>query len=119
MSVLYKGIELKNYWLANPYKFDYECIDFENSFIELNGVGNLKIHDLRIVNVAEFEEASLKIEPPERLFFSKVVFKPNLQKRLLLIRGVTGGVGYFVSGSLKDEIKDAGCTGMDFEPVAG
>ncbi|NEU06983.1 hypothetical protein GZH53_01550 [Flavihumibacter sp. R14] len=94
MSVLYKNIELDNYWLANPFKFDYEYVDYEKSHIELAAVGNQKIRDIQVSNSAEFEEINLKIKPPERLYFSKIVFKPSISKRLLLIRGVTGGVGF-------------------------
>jgi hypothetical protein len=28
-----------------------------------------------------------------------------------------GGIGYYISEKLKNEIEEAGCTGIEFEPV--
>ena len=33
------------------------------------------------------------------------------------MRHVKGAIGYYVSSYLKNEIEDAGCTGIEFEPV--
>jgi hypothetical protein len=35
-----------------------------------------------------------------------------------LLEGVNGSFGYYVSESLKNEIENAGCTGIQFEEVS-
>ena len=34
-----------------------------------------------------------------------------------MLKYVNGGIGYYVSEKLKQEIEDAGCTGIEFQPV--
>lgn len=114
MTVIYKQIELKGYWITNPYHFKMEVINFKDSIIEVYGQGNIKIRDVQINDLEDFDMARKKIKLPHGLGIKTLVLKENIPYDFFVLSWVQGGVDYFVSERLKYEIEDAGCTGMVF-----
>ena len=45
------------------------------------------------------------------------MLQKNIEQDLILLIKVYGGISYYVSEKLKAEIEEAGCTGIEFEPV--
>lgn len=117
MSIIYKDTKLDNYWLTNPYEFDMAAIDYSKSLVEIQGLGNQPLREIKIDNLTHFEEVQSTLKLPERVFIKTVALSKNLTKDLIILRWVSGGIGYYVSDSLKQQIEDAGCTGIDFEVV--
>lgn len=113
VSVWYLNVE-HNYWMLNPVTFDTQLIDFQKSEIWLHGSGNTKIKQLIFHNYTEFNEYGQQLALPQRLFIAKVVFVKKTNQDFIQLRQVAGGVGYYVSEKLKNEIQSAGCTGINF-----
>ena len=48
---------------------------------------------------------------------NNIYLNDNINEDFFMLRYVEGGVKYIVSEKLKKEIEDAGCTGIEFQPV--
>lgn len=116
-SIIHKKIEYGNYWLTNIFSFDMSFINYPKSSIQVDSLGNMKVRDIEIESEAMFEKVQSSLVLPERLFISKPCIKATTSQHLILLRHVSGGVGYYVSEKLKKEIEEAGCIGIDFEAV--
>lgn len=117
MTVIYKGTELSNYWLANPYSFDLNLINFEKSVFQLQDFENFKLNEvISIEDYVKFKKVIDTQKWPKALVIPRLVLRKSTQN-LIVLRWVSGGIGYYFSEKLKYEIEEAGCTGIDFEPV--
>ena len=117
MSLIYKNIELKNYWLSNPHHFSQEYIDYGKSDCQFrNSLDSKKNRLIDINTQEEFEIMMKKLVWPEWLSISRLVMCRG-QRDLLVLQRVYGGVGYYVSERLKYEIEEAQCTGIEFEEI--
>jgi hypothetical protein len=116
-SITHKEENFPSYWFTNPFDFNNELINFRNSTIEIEGVGGIKLRDISINNFEEYTSIANSLVMPERLSIKKLVLQNNIQQDLILLIKVYGGIGYYVSEKLKQEIEATGCTGIVFEPV--
>ncbi len=113
-----------SYWILHPYDFYYKQMDFEKSFIgyyqgltpknllkriipknDLEFENEIKAYDKNCAS-ANYDAKNLQIGVLE--------FKESYSVDFFCIRLTLGGVGFFVSEKLKNEIENAGCTGMVF-----
>jgi hypothetical protein len=116
---------IEDYWILNFHEFNYEYIDFPNSKISYTR----KADDYKITyntikeyislkNFEQFEAKRLEaIAKEESLSIEKLnLLNQNIDEDFFMIKYVFGGL-YFVSEKLKKEIEDAGCTGIEFQPI--
>lgn len=114
MSIINKGEEIRDYWLASPFQFDYDCIDTTKSIFTLYDVFDYTFKENLVVSDnKELVKMFAEFKPPKMLIIDKLFMK-DCSKKILLVKGVRGGVGYYVSEKLKQEIEEAGCTGIVF-----
>jgi hypothetical protein len=116
-SIYHDEKEINNYWWSNPFHLDQKSVNFKNSEIYLTGGGGIIIKGVSISNFDEFTTLQQSLVIPNSLKINRLILNKNLTSSLLLIRWVSGGFGYYVSEKLKREIEDAGCTGIEFEPI--
>lgn len=115
------------YWIVNPYKNSIANLDPRNSlFSYLKTIGSNE----RIEPIITFKDsnelteafeknkmnAKLKgIENHTPLVIDKVSLRNDLIVDIFALSPTTnGGIGFFVSEKLKNEIENAGCTGIVF-----
>lgn len=123
--IIKNNVMIEDYWILNFYKFNYEYIDFPNSKISYTR----KADDYKItyntikeyINLKNFEQFEAKrleaITKEESLSIEQVnLLNQNVNEDFFMIKYVFGGL-YFVSKKLKQEIEDAGCTGIEFQPI--
>lgn len=120
ITLMKKSITYNNFWLLNMYEFNQEYIDFKNCEIiqrmKKDGGGTTPVQ-LDIENVIEFENAIEKAkEKLETITIEKISLEKG-EEHFFTLRNVAGGIGYFVSETLKQKIEDAGCTGIEFQPI--
>ncbi len=118
MSVIYKGIELKNYWMANPFAFDNQFINYPKSKTVVVGFGGIFLKEIEIHDFEEYSRLVKSNSGDEAVTIKEVVLNKGISQDLLILYNIPGAVGYYVSEKLKYEIEEAGCTGIEFDPVA-
>ncbi|RNA62124.1 hypothetical protein D1631_09370 [Chryseobacterium nematophagum] len=125
INILKKDEIYNDYWLLNMYEFNQEFVNFNNSRIiyekkdiDFNTTYSTKNIDLKVNDNKEFniyiEKAKEKLEiiTIEKLVLSEDVIIENF----FALKYVTGGVGYYVSEKVKQEIEKERCTGLEFQP---
>lgn len=113
VAVIYNEKKI-SYWILNPISFGFENIDFANTEIWLETYGNTKISQIPINDMEQFDEAKVKYKLPERISIARIELKKEVKNDLFVLRHTVSGSGYFVSEKLKNEIEEAGCTGIRF-----
>lgn len=108
--------EIVDYWLMSVYQYSPENINFQQSEIWLKK-SVTPIKQLFINTVEEFLTLNQEIKYPESLSINKLVFHTEINTHFFALSRVSGGVGFYVSEKLKQEIEMAGCTGLSFEKV--
>ena len=113
-----------NYWILNMYEFNQEFIDFSKCKIihqekavdfEVSYLVNEKV--IFINNQNEFYKFIEKTKINNEVVWIEKLVLNNVNEDFFMLKYVFGGVGYYVSEKLKEEIEDAGCTGIEFQPV--
>jgi hypothetical protein len=123
-SIFKNGIENKDYWLLNMYEFNQEYIDFEKSVIhyekhseDFNVSYKTDKIILNLKNEAEFMDyIKLAQVKAEVISIKNLSLYKNIENDFFALRYVSGGL-FFVSEKLKKEIEEAGCTGIEFQPI--
>lgn len=115
--ITHKNIIYPNYWFTHPLGFQMEVINYKLSEIHEYNVEDYT-HDktLKIKNLEDFIYKRNQYLPPKGLTIKKLVINHNSFDVLILER-VKAGISYYISEKLKKEIEDAGCTGIEFEPI--
>ena len=109
-----------DYWLLNMYEFNHDYIDFANSIVihQLKKAGGgTEAKEIKVKSTEEFNN-HLKIaqEKLEVITIQKVALNEDLiTEDFFMLKHVFGG-NRFVSEKLKQEIEQAGCTGIEFQP---
>ncbi|MDL2143562.1 hypothetical protein QQY79_13610 [Flavobacterium tructae] len=111
---------INDYWILNMYEIDMNFIHLTKSSIVQRirkPEGGTTLIDVEIESLESFmtEITSKKLEG--ELYFKNIIIKDNILEDFFLLRYVEGGAKYVVSEKLKNEIEDAGCTGIEFQPV--
>jgi hypothetical protein len=124
INVLRKNEVFSDYWILNMYEFNQEVIDFSKCKIiyqekpadfEVSYLVNEK--DVTINNEDEFNEFIKKTRRNDEIVWIEKLVINNINEDFFILKYVNGGIGYFVSENLKHEIEDAGCTGVEFQPI--
>ncbi len=122
--IIKEGVEYTDYWIFNGYSFNQEYIDFQNSLIkyekhadDFETTYNTKIIFLSLGSFKEFEDyVNIAQEKAELITIEKLVLKEDKIKEDFFMLNYVFGGKYFISEKLKQEIEDAGCTGIEFQP---
>ena len=116
-SVIWRGNEIDDYWLTNPFRFDFDEVDFRQSVVEVRRPGKFEGERITTESKSGFLEL-LEMSEKNQTFplISSTRFKETV-KHFIVLRHVIGGVGYYVSQNLKDRIEHAGCSGIRFVPA--
>ena len=94
-----------------------ENIHFKLSEIWKEGMGNKKINTIIVASYEEFKIIKDKTVLPERISTEKPVLLENTSQDLFILDYVKSGIGYYVSEMVKNEMEEAGCTGIRFEEI--
>ncbi len=124
INILRKNEIFNDYWILNMYEFNQEFIDFGNCKIiyrkkddDFDVTFSAKNIEIEANNIKEFNEYIGKAkEKLETITVEKLVLN-NVNESYFILKNVNGGIGYYVSEKLKQEIEDAGCTGIEFQPI--
>ncbi|AKK71577.1 hypothetical protein OK18_02015 [Chryseobacterium gallinarum] len=121
INIIKKNETYNDYWLLNLYELNQEYIDFANSKIVYSkkkvGGGTEQVI-LKINSLRDFEDYVHKAkEKLEIITIEKLALYENIiVEDFFALKYVTGGLGYYVSEKLKNDIEQAGCTGIEFQP---
>lgn len=123
-SVFKDGVEYSDYWLLNVFEFNHEYIDFKKSTIsyekqsdDYNVSYKIEKLYLDLSSLSQFMEYVEIAKPKaEMVGIEKLFLNDNVSDDFFMLRYVFGGM-HFVSEKLKQEIEDAGCTGIEFQPT--
>lgn len=120
INIIQKNNIFKDYWILNMYETNFEVIDFiKSEFYETENVFNL-IKKIDIKSIDEFLKFKSEIELkdyPYGFIISKIALKDDITLDFFSLLYVECGIKYVVSEKLKQEIEDAGCTGIEFQPI--
>jgi hypothetical protein len=124
-SIFHNEIEDNTYWVVNPYLILDENIDFLKSYI----IYEKKKDDFEIsyqvekvnIIIKSFAEYKSKLKEvisnDEIMYIEKAELLENsIEVDFFTLKHLIGG-NFYVSGKLKQEIEDAGCTGIEFQPI--
>jgi hypothetical protein len=109
------------YWLVNPINFKMDAVNYPVSEIWKTKFGYKKLE--RVENISDekiFVEKNKLLRDSESylsLKIGKVQFKDNITKDFFSLNFVDGAIGYYISEKLKNEIEEAGCTGIAFQQL--
>ncbi len=119
-SIIYKDVEDFDYWVVHPYKVDYDFVDYSKSIISKENIlGSDSKEYVTINGTEEFIKQRTHHSTDGKIWsytIEKIAFKDKLTD-FFILDGVSGGIGYYVSEKLKNEIEEAGFTGIEFEAV--
>jgi hypothetical protein len=121
INILHKKAIHNDYWILNMHEFNLEfinfegchiyhekkCVDYDISFKTENIIVNLKSY-AEFLAYREKTQEEMEIIKIEKLALSGV------NEDFFMLKYVNGGIGYYVSEKLKQEIEDSGCTGIEF-----
>lgn len=105
------------YWILNPLIYKNEFIDFENSSIWIEGLGNSKINKIDINNYNEYNNLKNSLLYPERISIHYYKLIDKLNQNFFQLANVKDGNFNIVSEKLKNEIENENCTGIEFELI--
>jgi len=113
-SVIVNNCENPDYWIANPYQFDYDCVDLTQSRLTIK---NFEDHSSQSKQLPEKDKLQPLIEDtrfPILVTFDPIYLKEGCKTDLVVMRNVYSAIGFYVSEKIKQEIEDSGCTGVVF-----
>ena len=117
--IIHKNKKIEDYWVLNMYEINMEFIDFKNSKIFLmKGISTI-LKELEVKNYDHFKEIKKEIDKrgyPFNILIDRFSLISNPTDDFFTLLNVEGGVKYLVSEKLKQEIEEAGCTGIEFMP---
>jgi len=112
IKIHHKDIESDNYWYLHPSSTNNDLIDFfESEVWELDSL--VKNKRKFFTTSEEFENETKIGKYPKMLTIDKYVIKNNFPD-FFVLNFIEGGIGFFVSENLKNDIEKAGCTGIAF-----
>lgn len=119
-DLIYKNEIINDYWILNSFEIDMSFINIEKSnFVwrKKKEEGGTYLIDIKFNSLNEFIK---KIEDDNlegKLYLNKIAIKEEIKENFFTLLHVEGGVKYIASEKLKKEIEDAGCTGIEFQPI--
>jgi len=103
------------YYVLQAYRFRLDYVDFPRSEIILEGIGSKQLESLNIQSAEEFSGKAAATRLPERLRIIRPALVPDIDDDFFALHPVTAGIGFYVSGKVKQEIETMGLTGISFE----
>lgn len=103
------------YWVINPIVFRMQLVDYPKSEPWVTSSIGSKIREINIEDYSVYQKLSQEFIAPERITLYNVSFVNQVEENLVILRYVDGGIGYYVSEKLKNEIESVGCTGILFK----
>ena len=116
-SIVKDGVNFDNYFSLNMYDDDNESIDFSKTIINYRKYNPGLIKESKLITVAslcEFEKLLENRNMFDEIIFENIFILDNKNIDFFMIKHP---LKYIVSEKLKKEIEDAGCTGIEFQPV--
>jgi hypothetical protein len=117
-SVIKENIEYDDYFSINIYESNMEFIDFVKSNINVRvrkkggGTESIKIQVNSLeefLSIVDFHKEKMELVTIDNIFLNNQVNKDFFMLK--------NRVNIIVSEKLKQEIEDAGCTGLEFQPI--
>ncbi len=123
-SIFKDGLEHQDYWIMNMFEFNHEYIDIANSKVYYEKHSddfNISYKtDKILLNLDNFSEFMEYVEiakvKTEMIVIENLKLINDIKDDFFRLRYVSGKM-YIISEKLKKEIEDAGCTGIEFQPV--
>ena len=115
-KLIYKKKVIEDYWILNAFERDYSCINFKKSIISIKNNIQKTSREVDIKSLESFKMFLNTIKHPEYLRIEKLYLIEGNKQDLLIIDRVLGFFLFF-SEKLKNEVENAGCTGIEFEPI--
>ncbi|MDO5510185.1 MAG: hypothetical protein Q4F57_05775 [Weeksellaceae bacterium] len=119
-SIIHRNIEDFQYWVINPFENKNKWIDINNSSIYFRKFNPEKIENFKILNLSPIEFKSLlevKNIFDEIYYYQLSLFEEMIDRDFFTLQTTIQGVSYIVSENLKQEIEEADCTGIEFQPI--
>lgn len=125
-ELIIKVGKIEEYWILNPFQSDLSFIDCANShFGFMDSLGRNILEEIQFSSAKDFIEAykdsqisAIKNPYPNHrpLVINKIAIHENLGIDFFSVMPlIYGGIGFFVSEKLRDEIESVGCTGVVFK----
>jgi hypothetical protein len=119
-NLIYKNEEINDYWILNSFDINMHFIDIQSSnFVwrKRKEVGGTYLAEVNFNSLDEFIRKIIDDNLEGKLYINKIKIHEGVTEDFFTLLNVEGGVKYIVSEKLKQEIEDAGCTGIEFQPV--
>ncbi len=123
-NVIKNKVVYDDYWILHMYEFNQEFIDFPNSVFlyekQRDDYATSYLTEKIRMNFKSNEEfEGHRVHTGKKGGITTIInikLKSNISEDFFALRRVEGGIGYFVSETLKNEIESVGCTGIEFQP---
>ncbi|WP_374172155.1 hypothetical protein [Flavobacterium tructae] len=118
--VIYQNKKIDEYWIFHPYFFESSSIDYLGSKILIRKrkpEGGTFLEKIKLENDDDFKIQNLVKNEDDFIYISNLKIKKDFLSDFFLLLNTENGIGYIVSEKLKKEIENAGCTGIEFQPV--
>lgn len=118
-SIIKDKMEIDNYFSLNMYIGNNGFIDFSKSTIKFRRYDPKIIKSPEIIKVnslIEFNELLENRNMFDEVSINNIFLNDKVDEDFFMLRNVFGSL-FFVSEKLKQEIEDAGCTGIEFQPT--
>jgi len=104
-----------NYTIIHPYDSGYEYLDYTRSVFSIVSGFEKKITPIKIVNEQELRNISSQLPYGDNIYIDNIVIQEIALADFFMLRSVfPAGRGYYISEKLKNQIENAGCTGIVF-----
>lgn len=117
-SIIKENIEYDNYFAMNMYESNMEFVDFEKSNVNIRvrkKEGGTELIKIQVNTLEEFlSTVNFHKEKMEIVTIDNIFLNNQVNEDLFMLKN---SVNIIVSEKLKQEIEDAGCTGIEFQPI--
>jgi len=117
-SIIKEDIEYDDYFAMNVYESNMEFVDFVKCIVNVRvrkKEGGTELIKIQVNTLEEFLSAiDFHKEKMEIVTIDKIFLKNQANEDFFML---INGVKMIVSERLKKEIEDAGCTGIEFQPI--
>lgn len=116
-SIIKDNIEYDGYFSMNMYEINNEFIDFSKTTIIYRKFNAKKMNETELIkadSIVEFNSLIDNRNILDEISLNNIYIKNGVAEDFFMIRD---GVKHIVSEKLKKEIEDAGCTGIEFQPL--
>ncbi|MDI5898549.1 imm11 family protein [Flavobacterium yafengii] len=117
-SITKENIEYDDYFAMNMYESNMEFVDFKKSNVNVKvrkKEGGTELIKIQINTLEEFlSTVDFHKEKMEIVTIDNIFLNNQVNKDFFMLKN---RVNIIVSEKLKQEIEDAGCTGIEFQPI--